>query len=58
MNSITEIIKANIHKLEVGKTYSIPEFTELISPFFHGLINQSSQITFKIEFKKITINCK
>lgn len=57
MNSLIEKIKQNIDRLENGKTYTITEFYHTFSPDTLGLNIQKSEITFKIESKKIIINC-
>lgn len=58
MSALIEQIKQNIDKLENGKTYTIVEFYHQYSPDIMGMNLQSNKITFKIENKKIIINCK
>jgi len=58
MSALIEKIKQNIDRLENGKTYTIKEFYHLFDPNILGLNIQKSEITFKIESKKIIINCK
>lgn len=58
MSALIEQIKQNIDKLENGKTYTIVEFYHQFSPDVMGMNIQKNEITFKVEYKKIIIDCK